>query len=123
MEIKTGLPDNFPPVQADPDQIRQVLVNLIINALEALNGRGELVITLAVEGGQAVIRVDDSGPGLPEGDTERLFDPFFSEKERGTGLGLAIAKRIMTAHGGSISAGASPAGGARFTLNLPMQKA
>ena len=123
VEIKTELPREFPALLADPDQIRQVLVNLIINALEALNGRGELLITLAQKDAQAIIRVDDSGPGLPEGEPERLFDPFFSQKERGTGLGLAIAKRIMTAHRGSIAAGASPLGGARFTLTLPMKKA
>jgi two-component system sensor histidine kinase HydH len=67
------------------------------------------------------VTVDDDGPGLPEGDPEQLFDPFYSTRERGTGLGLALARRIARAHGGELSAGPSPAGGARFTLVLPTE--
>ena len=119
VEIEVQAPDSLPPVKADPDQIRQVLVNLIINSLEALNGRGKLLISLENRYGEAIIKVSDNGPGLGEGDPETLFDPFYSTKERGTGLGLAIARRIARAHGGELSADSSPEGGACFTLTLP----
>ena len=121
VEIKLDLDPELPQVLADPDQLRQVLLNLVVNALEALDGRGRLEISARRDGGKVVIQVDDSGPGLPGDDPEQVFDPFFSAKERGTGLGLAIARRIIEAHQGGISAGASPLGGARFTIELPLQ--
>lgn len=121
VEIELQVDPELPQVQADPDQLRQVLLNLVVNALEALDGRGRLTIAARRQGDKVMIRVDDSGPGLPGDDPEQVFDPFFSAKERGTGLGLAIARRIIEAHQGSISAGASPLGGARFTIELPLQ--
>jgi two-component system sensor histidine kinase HydH len=119
VEIVLQAPADLPPVAADPDQVRQVLVNLLVNALEAVDGRGRVEAAAGSAGGRVEVTVDDDGPGLPEGDPEQLFDPFFSTRQRGTGLGLAIARRIARAHGGELSAGPSPAGGARFTLSLP----
>jgi signal transduction histidine kinase len=99
--------------------VRQVLVNLVINALEALNGRGSILLSLSFTNGEARIEVRDDGPGLSEKDPEALFDPFYSTKERGTGLGLAIARRIARAHGGELRAETLPGAGVCFTLTLP----
>jgi two-component system sensor histidine kinase HydH len=119
LEVDQGLP----PVPADPDQVRQVLLNLLVNALEALNGRGWLVIKAQALKGRVEVSVSDSGPGLPPGDPEQVFDPFFSTRERGTGLGLAIARRMAQAHGGDLKAANAPTGGAIFTLTLPLNGA
>jgi two-component system sensor histidine kinase HydH len=116
MEVAPSLP----PVLADPDQVRQVLVNLVVNALEALNGEGRLRLRARQDGDRVVVEVADSGPGLPGVDPEELFDPFFSARERGAGLGLAIARRLVQAQGGELSAGSAPEGGALFTFTLPL---
>lgn len=119
VEIGLALPPDLPLVQADPDQVRQVLLNLLINALEALNGRGRLDITIRVEKRSIWVEVADDGPGLPPGQAEQVFDPFFSTRERGSGLGLAIARRIVEAHGGRIQAANREGGGALFSFSLP----
>ncbi len=119
VEIEVIAPGETQSVQADPDQVRQVLVNLIINGLEALDGRGRLELSLSFENGTARIKVSDDGPGLGDVDPESLFDPFYSTKERGTGLGLAIARRIARSHGGDLAAASPSGGGACFTLTLP----
>ncbi len=111
VEMRLNLEPGLPQVQADPDQIRQVLVNLVVNALDALDGRGVLAISARAHNGGVKVEVADSGPGLPPGDPEQVFDPFFSTRERGTGLGLAIARRIMRAHGGEITAATGGATG------------
>lgn len=118
VDIQLKVEPELPYVQADPDQIRQVLMNLVINALEALDGRGVLAISARKADGGVEVEISDNGPGLPEGNPEQVFDPFYSTRERGTGMGLAIARRIMRSHGGEITAGINPEGGARFILNL-----
>ncbi len=119
VEIGLDLPPKLPLVKADPDQVRQVLLNLMINALEALNGRGRLDIAVRVDKRSIWVEVADDGPGLPPGQAEQVFDPFFSTRERGSGLGLAIAKRIVEAHGGRIQAANREGGGALFSFSLP----
>lgn len=119
VEIGLDLPPDLPLLRADPDQVRQVLLNLVINALEALNGRGRLSIAARVERQAVWVEVADDGPGLPPGQAEQVFDPFFSTRERGSGLGLAIAKRIVEAHGGRIHAANREGGGALFSFSLP----
>jgi len=122
VEITVEVQEPLPTVLADPDQIRQVLVNLLLNALEALNGKGKIVLRAHADKDKALVEVSDNGPGLPPGEPEQIFDPFFSTHERGTGLGLAIARRIIRAHGGDITAGASEQGGALITFHLPLNK-
>ncbi|MBI5524493.1 MAG: hypothetical protein HY910_17850 [Desulfarculus sp.] len=117
------VPEGLPPVQADPDQLRQVLVNLVVNALEALDGRGRLLIQAQAKKERVEVKVSDNGPGLPPGDPQQVFDPFFSTRERGSGLGLAIARRIAQAHGGDLQAANAAQGGAVFTLTLPLNGA
>ncbi|MDX9708390.1 MAG: ATP-binding protein [Trichloromonas sp.] len=108
-------------VFADPDQLRQVLVNLLLNAAQAMGGAGEVVLTLSRDGERIELTVDDSGPGVPVELRERIFDPFFSSKGsgEGTGLGLSLCRKLMEEQGGSLFVADSPVGGARFGLLLP----
>jgi two-component system sensor histidine kinase PilS (NtrC family) len=111
------------PVECDPDQLRQVLWNLLGNAAQAIRdaGRGSSVTVscAALPAGGATLAVDDDGPGIPQEALGQLFTPFFTTKATGTGLGLAVVQRIVDAHGGSVSVDSSPGGGARFAVRLP----
>lgn len=118
--LELALDPALPPFPHDADQVRQVLWNLLLNGVQAMGGRGRLRLSTAAESGRAVLRVDDSGPGIDPSMLERIFDPFFTTKKKGTGLGLAICRRIALAHGGAMSADEAPSGGARFTLSLPL---
>ena len=103
----------------DPDQIRQVLVNLFTNASQALKGRGQLWVEATPSGdGGARLRVRDDGPGIPAEDRARIFEALYTTKAKGSGLGLGLCRRIMEAHGGAIGVEASPAG-ASFLLTFP----
>ena len=106
----------------DWDELVQVVQNLIENAMDALgNGRAEkhLALGVARDGGSAVLRDVDDGPGIPEEAQARVFDPFVSFKPSGTGLGLAIAKRTVDAHGGTIAVTSRP-GATAFEVRLPL---
>jgi signal transduction histidine kinase len=118
-------------IQADIGQMRQVLLNLLLNALDAVPSGGTIWLqTLDSQSShpeQAVrsrrwltLRVADTGPGLPAGLAQRIFEPFVSTKETGIGLGLSICTRIVEAHGGEIDAANRPEGGAVFTVRLPL---
>jgi signal transduction histidine kinase len=107
-------------VEADVSQFRQVLLNLLLNALDAVAGGGLVRVTLDRDGRDWLrLRVADSGPGLPPALGPRIFEPFVSTKETGMGLGLSICKRIVEAHGGELAAADRPVGGAVFTVSLP----
>jgi two-component system sensor histidine kinase HydH len=105
----------------DPDQIRQVLLNLFINAFEAMGGEGQLTVTVDPEGqpAGALIRVGDTGPGIDATAQQRVFDPYFSTKPSGTGLGLAIVHNIVEAHGGKVTVDSQPGKGTVVTVFLP----
>jgi two-component system sensor histidine kinase PilS (NtrC family) len=108
------------PLRADAEQLTQLLLNLAINACEAMDYRGELELT-AGEGEDersCVLQVQDSGPGLPVQIREEIFKPFVTTKKSGTGLGLPMVARIAHAHGGRVEAGDSELGGAAFRLFL-----
>jgi signal transduction histidine kinase len=107
----------------DPGQFRQVLLNLLLNAADALAGDG--MIEVSLEGDATTgftLRVSDTGPGLPASLAGRLFAPFATTKETGMGLGLSICKRIVEGHGGTITAGNGPERGAVFTVRLPLAR-
>ena len=110
-------------VSCDPDQLRQVLWNLVANAAQAIReaGKGGVVRVSCgpAPGGGAILAVEDDGPGLPPGEVGRIFTPFFTTKPTGTGLGLAVVQRIVDAHGGAIAVDSPPGAGARFTVRLP----
>ena len=105
----------------DPDRFSQVLINLFLNAVQAMPGGGELEVAVRAEDGVAPLEIRDRGPGIPEKDLETVFNPYFTSKALGTGLGLAIARKIVEAHGGSIRADNRPGGGAVFILSLPLE--
>jgi signal transduction histidine kinase len=108
-------------LEIDPEQIHQVVVNLLLNALDALPRGGRVTLSAArAPGGKEVeVRVQDNGPGVAPRIKERLFEPFVSSKETGLGLGLSICKRLIEAHGGSIRGENPRGGGALFTFTLP----
>jgi two-component system sensor histidine kinase HydH len=103
----------------DADRMRQVLTNLLRNALQATDPPQPVTASVATEGGRLVYAVRDRGPGVPESERDRIFEPFHTTRLRGTGLGLAVARRIVEAHGGTIEASGHPEGGAVFRVALP----
>jgi two-component system sensor histidine kinase PilS (NtrC family) len=104
----------------DPDQIRQVLWNLLANAARAVDGTGRVQIHLkAQDEGAVMIEVADDGPGVPEELHAKIFEPFFTTREDGSGLGLATVSRIIEAHRGSIELECPAGGGSRFIVRLP----
>ncbi len=113
-------------VKGDPVQLQQVILNLIINAMDAISdadtGKREVSVSTLSTGNQAEIRIADTGPGIPASDLASLFDPFFTTKPQGMGMGLAIARTIVEAHHGTIVAANQPAGGALFTIRLPVAR-
>ena len=109
----------------DPSQIQQVLTNIIINAANAMGGKGKIRITsgLSEEMKEVVLTFKDTGPGIPENIIDKIFEPFFTTKApgEGTGLGLSVCYGIAQQHGGNLEAKNSPEGGAVFTLTLPLE--
>ena len=112
---------DVPPVRLDPEQIRRVIINLVDNAIEAMERRGCLLVETQTDAPHHVTRVvvADDGPGIPEAEREKLFLPYYSTKRRGSGLGLAIVRRIIAEHGGSIEVTDNVPRGTRFTIELP----
>ncbi len=111
------------PVAMDPEQIKQVLLNLVINAIQAMPGGGEIVIRARRDRQSVRLEVIDQGRGIAEEDLERIFNPFFTTREEGTGLGLSIAERIVSQHGGRIEPRHNPTGGMTFSVALPATEA
>lgn len=118
--VAPDFPDGPVVVEADPVQFRQLVLNLVLNALDAVGSRGGVVVRLSADpAGWVVLEVEDTGPGLPTALGDRIFEPFVSTKETGTGLGLSICKRAVEAHGGTIAAADRAGGGAVFTVRFP----
>ena len=133
VQVHTAIPHDLPAVHGDHYQLCQVFTNLLINAFEALEGRGSIAITAgqgSLEGDHTsdaptqipavVIQVIDDGPGLPPEMVDRMFTPFFTTKAQGSGLGLAIIRKIVDAHDGRIDVSSAPGLGTRFTVTLPV---
>jgi signal transduction histidine kinase len=111
-----------PMVDCDAEQITQVLLNLILNALQILPTGGKILFATHDDMDQFVIEISDDGPGIPVEERARIFEAFFFRREGGVGLGLAIVQQIVAAHGGDIEANESDLGGARFAIRLPRKK-
>jgi signal transduction histidine kinase len=131
VDVITDLKPNLPEVDADPVEMEQVVLNLMLNARDAMPNGGKLTISTdacvppsgtAIAGDHdqcVVITVSDTGSGIPEGDLDHIFEPFFTTKPNGTGLGLASAHGIVRQHGGDIKVQSVLGSGTRFTVYLP----
>jgi signal transduction histidine kinase len=108
-------------LECDPEQIKQVFLNLALNAIQAISGGGEVEVILRSTTSDVVISVKDSGPGIDPQNLDKIFDPFFTTKETGTGLGLSVAHRIVTQHEGVIAVENNPTGGITFSVILPLR--
>ncbi len=128
VSVQTELTDGLPLIQGDRVQLQQVMLNLIINAVEAMSGvekgsRELLISSAKAEFGGVLVAVRDSGPGLPPATLEHLFDAFYTTKSGGMGIGLSICRSIIEAHGGRVWATSNAPRGAVFQLNLPCARA
>jgi len=119
--IRTSFDRNLPPVLLDGDQLRQVAINLILNAGGAMPDGGELLVA-TTPGPDDTVRVifRDTGSGIPQESLEKIFEPFYTTKARGTGLGLAITRQIIEMHHGSITIESEPGHGTTVTVTLPL---
>ena len=119
--IATELVKNDGPVtlRADEGLLRQALLNVVKNSIEAMPGGGRLRVTVSHQGGDCEIAVSDTGPGIPAEVRDRIFDPYFSTKERGSGIGLTLTLRAMQLHGGSVEVESAAGQGSTFRLRLP----
>ncbi|MGA2192093.1 MAG: ATP-binding protein [Nitrospirota bacterium] len=125
VDISLDLPDGAPEVMADPDRIKQVFMNLMLNAAQAMPDGGEIAVHMEHDApGDAVkVSFEDTGPGIDPENLGKIFDPFFTTKRpgEGTGLGLAICVRLMEEHGGKVEAGSEPGKGSTFIVTLPVK--
>jgi two-component system nitrogen regulation sensor histidine kinase NtrY len=121
IRIERRFAPEVPLVRLDAEQVRRVLINLVDNAIEAMERRGKIVVETQLDRANRVARVvvADDGPGIPIGEREKLFLPYYSTKRRGSGLGLAIVRRIIAEHGGSVEVTDNTPHGTRFTIELP----
>ncbi|MCA1562531.1 MAG: hypothetical protein LC753_08000 [Acidobacteria bacterium] len=131
--VRVSLPEDLARIQGDPHQLRQIFINLLTNAFEAMGGRGvvDIVATSVAEedpttsgdtqtGPMVQVEVTDDGPGVPPDVMDRIFSPFFTTKPQGSGLGLAIVRKIVDAHDGRIDVSARQVGGTSFRVTLPV---
>jgi two-component system sensor histidine kinase HydH len=128
VRVRVEVSEGLPKVMADPDQMQQLFGNLVLNAIQAMPSGG--TVSIRVKGGVSVssnsaksigITVEDTASGIPEGDVQRIFEPFYTTRTKGTGLGLAICKQIVEAHGGSIRVARTGPGGTTILVTLPME--
>jgi signal transduction histidine kinase len=120
--MSTDLTANLPSVNGDRVQLRQVLMNLMLNGMEAMSEQaGELTIRTRLDAGNVVVSVSDTGVGLPSDKLEEIFNAFFTTKAEGTGMGLAISSTIIESHGGRLWATSNPGPGATFHFTLPTE--
>ena len=123
--LELDLPTDLPVLTADSAQLKQALVNLIINSIQAVerNGRIDVIVRADRSRGVVALQVSDNGPGVPGEKRSAIFEPFFTTKAEGSGLGLWIVQQIAMAHGGVATVGDPAGGGAVFTLELPLREA
>jgi len=114
---------NLPALKADPSHLTQVLLNLMLNGLQAMPHGGTLTLEAKASNSNFLIAVTDTGTGIAAENLPRIFDPYFTTKAQGSGLGLAISRWIIEAHGGTITAANESGGGCRVEISLPLNRA
>ena len=122
IQVRTQLQPDLPPILGVPDQLTQVLLNLVINAIEAMPDGGELNLSTTLDAGWLRIGVRDTGPGISPDEAAKIFEPFYTTKTNGTGLGLAVSYGIIQRHGGRIEVAGAPGCGTTFTIVLPLDR-
>jgi nitrogen fixation/metabolism regulation signal transduction histidine kinase len=123
LELRLELASGNTQIQADPDQLRRALGNLVLNALDAMPDGGTLLVRSALHDGGVRLEISDSGQGLTEEECQRLFTPYYTTKQHGTGLGLAIVQSVVSDHRGKISVSSVSGRGTTFTIDLPVSQA
>ena len=121
LNLEDDLDPRLPRLHADPNQLNQVLVNLIKNAMEATESGDRITLSTGSEDGQVWFSIQDNGKGMSPEVQEKVFHPFFTTKEKGTGLGLAVIHKIITDHNGTIALETVPGVGSTFTIRLPLK--
>jgi len=120
VETVTDFDEALPPLNLDPSLMKQALMNVVINALEAMPGGGELRVRTGASRSSAFLVVSDTGEGMPPEVAPHVFEAYFSTKKGGTGLGLAVTERIIEKHGGTVTIENQPGRGAAVTISLPL---
>src|SRR5271169_2269115 len=123
INIEFAVKDALPPVEHDPNQINQVLLNLLLNSIQSMDKSGTIHVFLQPEDSAVAIIVSDQGKGIAPEHLPNIFRPFFTTKGQGTGLGLSLARRMVESHGGTISVESTLGTGTRFTVLLPVRRA
>ncbi|MBN9660511.1 MAG: sensor histidine kinase [Acidobacteria bacterium] len=122
VRIHTEFCAELPPVTCDPEQMKQVMLNLTINAIQAMPTGGDIVVSTHKDSTRITIEVKDNGAGIRTEHLDSIFDPFFTTKDTGSGLGLSVAHQIVTQHGGVLTAKNNPHNGATFSVSLPLTR-
>ena len=122
VKVNIKVPEDFPKVPMDSSMIKRVFVNLVANAMQAMLDGGELIIEPFIADDAVTVNVQDTGVGIPKENLDKLFQPLFTTKSKGQGFGLAVCRRLVEAHGGTISVESEIGKGSAFTIKLPIRK-
>jgi len=122
LTVRINLQDNLPTMQGDPIQIKQAILNILLNAIENSHSIGSITLATETKDSNVLIKVEDKGEGIQVAHRDRIFDPFFSTKEGGIGLGLALASEIIKMHHGHISVTSEIGKGSSFIISLPLRR-
>ena len=121
LTVRVNLQEKVPAIEGDPIQIKQAILNILLNAIENSRSSGSITLSTEMKDGDVSIRVEDEGEGIQPGHRGRIFDPFFSTKEGGIGLGLALAAEVVRLHHGHISFISEVGKGSNFVISLPLR--
>ena len=122
IKVNVHVDESIEPLNLDPDRIQQVIVNILLNAIDAVKKGGEIKIELMQDENHVKLSIQDNGPGIPRDELEKIFEPFYTTKPGGTGLGLAICKQIIESHNGKIEVKSEQGKGSTFIILLPKNK-
>jgi len=119
VEVAVAIAPGLPALEADPDRIKQVLLNILLNSLAAMNKEGKISIDASTRKDNIAVVITDTGAGIEQTDLPRIYDPYFTSKPAGSGLGLAVVQKIMEAHGGSVEVQSVVGKGTTVLLTFP----